>query len=79
MPAITAAVNVNEAKSHFSRLVAEVESRLASFTIMRSGHPVARLVPIEPVRKIRPLPGYGRKIVIKGDLFADDSGLWENA
>ena len=79
MPAITAAVNVNEAKSHFSRLVAEVESRLASFTIMRYGQPVARLVPIEPVRKIRPLPGYGRKIAIKGDLFADDSGLWENA
>ena len=72
MPAITAAVNVNEAKSHFSRLVAEVESRLASFTIMRSGHPVARLVPIEPVRKIRPLPVYGRNIAIKGDLFSDD-------
>jgi len=72
MPAITAAVNVNEAKSNFSGLLAEVESRLASFTIMRSGHPVARLVPIEPVRKIRPLPGYGRNIAIKGDLFSDD-------
>jgi prevent-host-death family protein len=79
MPAITAAVNVNEAKSNFSGLLAEVETRLASFTIMRYGHPVARLVPIEPVRKIHPLPGYGRKIVIKGNLFADDSGLWENA
>lgn len=79
MPAITAAVNVNEAKANFSGLLAEVESRRASFTIMRSGHPVARLVPIEPVRKIRPLPGYGRKIAIKGDLFADDSVLWENA
>ena len=79
MPAITAAVNVNEAKSNFSGLLAEVETRLASFTIMRYGHPVARLVPIEPVRKIRPLPGYGRNIAIKGDLFADDSDLWENA
>ena len=79
MPAIAAAVNVNEAKSNFSGLLAEVESRFASFTILRYGHPVARLVPVEPVRKIRPLPGYGRKIAIKGDLFSDDSGLWENA
>ena len=79
MSAIAAAVNVNEAKAHFSGLLGEVESRFASFTIMRYGRPVARLVPIEPDRKIRPLPGYGPKIAIKGNLFADDSGLWENA
>ena len=30
-------------------------------------------------RKIRPLPGYGPKSAIKGDIFADDSALWENA
>ena len=79
MPAITATINVNEAKSNFSGLLAEVESRLASFTIMRYGHPVARLVPVVPNRKIRPLPGYGRKITVKGNLFTDDSSLWENA
>lgn len=79
MPAITTAVNVNEAKANFSGILADVESRLATFTIMRYGHPVAKLVPVERRRKIAPLPGYGARITIKGDLFADDSALWENA
>ena len=60
-------------------MLAEVESRLATFTIMKYGRPIARVVPIERTRKIRPLPGYGTKIAVKGDLFADDSALWENA
>ena len=46
---------------------------------MKYGRPIARVVPIERTRKIRPLPGYGTKIAVKGDLFADDSALWENA
>ena len=79
MSSITAAVNVNEAKANFSAILAEVESRMATYTVMRYGHPVARIVPIERSRKIRPLPRYGGKIAIKGDLFADDSALWENA
>ena len=80
MPAtMSPAVNVNEAKANFSGMLAEVESRMATFTIMRYGHPIAKLVPVERKRKIRPLPGYGAKITIKGDLFADDSSLWENA
>ena len=73
------AVNVNEAKTHFSSILAEVESRLTTYTVMRYGHPIARIVPIERSRKIRPLPGYGAKIAVKGDFFADDSALWENA
>ncbi len=72
-------LNVNEAKANFSGILAEVESGLATFTIMRYGHPVARIVPVDHTRKIRPLPGYGAKIAVKGDLFADDSHLWENA
>ena len=72
-------MNINEAKANFSGLLAEVESRLATFTIMKYGRPIARVVPIERTRKIRPLPGYGTKIAVKGDLFADDSALWENA
>lgn len=79
MSRITAAVNVNEAKTNFSAILAEVESRMATYTVMRYGHPVARIVPIERSRKIRPLPGYGGKIEVKGNLFADDSALWENA
>jgi len=72
-------LNVNEAKTNFSGMLAEVESRMVSFTILKYGHPIARVVPIEPVRKIRPLAGYGSKIAIKGDLFSDDSELWDNA
>lgn len=72
-------MNINEAKANFSGMLAEVESRLATFTIMRYGRPIARVVPIERTRKIRPLPGYGTKIAVKGNLFADDSALWENA
>jgi len=72
-------LNVNEAKANFSSLLAEVESRLVSFTILKYGRPIARIMPIEPIRKIRPLPGYGSKITVKTDLFADDSCLWENA
>ena len=72
-------LNVNEAKANFSGMLAEVESGLVSFTIMRYGRPIARVVPVERTRKIRPIPGYGSKIAIEGDLFADDSSLWENA
>ena len=72
-------LNVNEAKANFSGMLAEVESGLVSFTIMRYGRPIARVVPVERTRKIRPIPGYGSKIAIKGDLFADDSSLWENS
>ena len=72
-------LNVNEAKTNFSGMLSEVESRLVSFTILKYGHPIARVVPIEPVRRIRPLAKYGTRIAVKGDLFSDDSALWENA
>ena len=72
-------LSVNEAKSNFSGMLSEVESGFVSFTIMRYGRPIARVVPIERTRKIRPLAGYGAKIAVKGDLFSDDSALWENA
>ena len=72
-------MSVNEAKANFSGMLSEVESGLVSFTIMRYGRPIARVVPIERTRKIRPLAGYGTKIAIKGDLFADSSADWESA
>ena len=74
-----ATMSVNEAKANFSRMLSEVESGVVSFTILRYGRPIARVVPIERTRKIRPLAGYGTKIAVKGNLFADDSALWENA
>ena len=57
-------MSVNEAQANFSGLLSEVESGVVSFTIMRYGRPIARVVPIERTRKIRPLTGYGTKIVV---------------
>lgn len=48
-------MNVNEAKANFSGMLSEVESGLVSFTIMQYGRPIARVVPIEQTRKIRPI------------------------
>lgn len=72
-------MSVNEAKANFSGMLSEVELGLVSFTIMRYGRPIARIVPIEQTRKIWPISDYGQKIAVKGDIFADDSELWENA
>ena len=71
-------MNVNDAKTHFSSLVSEVEKNMVSFTIMRYGRPVARLVPLEsPRRSFKPIPGLAGKIKVKCDLFDDSSSDWE--
>ena len=70
-------LNVNEAKTHFSGLITEVEKSLVSFTIMRYGRPVARIVPLDtPRRSFKPIPGIAGKIKVKCDLhFPDGSGV----
>ena len=71
-------MNVNEAKTHFSSLVSEVEKNLVAFTIMRYGRPVARLVPLEsPRRSFKPIPGLAGKVKVNCDLFEDASSDWE--
>lgn len=71
-------MNVNEAKTHFSSLVSEVEKNMVAFTIMRYGRPVARLVPLEsPRRSFKPIPGLAGKIKVKCDLFDDSSSDWD--
>jgi prevent-host-death family protein len=45
-------VNMHEAKTHLSRLVARVEAG-EEITIARAGRPVARLVAPEPTRELR--------------------------
>jgi prevent-host-death family protein len=42
------AVNIHDAKTHFSRLIDEVAAG-ESITIAKAGRPVARLVPLEPL------------------------------
>jgi prevent-host-death family protein len=49
------AVNIHEAKTHFSRLLARV-GQGEEITICRAGKPVAKLVPIEQPRRER-VPG----------------------
>ena len=71
-------LNVNEAKTHFSSVVSEVEKNLVAFTIMRYGRPVARIVPLEsPRRTFKPIPGLAGKVKVKCNLFDDSSSDWE--
>lgn len=42
-------VNVHQAKTHFSRLLARVEKG-ERITVARAGKPVARLVPVEAIQ-----------------------------
>ncbi len=72
-------LNVYEAKSNFSGVLAEVENNLSVFTILRYGRPVAKIVPIAPKRNTGPLPGFAGKVKMRGDWFADESSEWENA
>jgi prevent-host-death family protein len=60
------AVNVHEAKTHFSRLLAKVENNSEAIVICRNGVPVADLVPHKRVGRITPHPVLS-KIKIKYD------------
>jgi prevent-host-death family protein len=62
-------VNVHEAKTHFSKLLARVEKG-QEVLISRAGKPVARLVPHEVSR---PIPVFGSdrgKVVVPDDFDA---------
>jgi prevent-host-death family protein len=59
-------VNVHEAKTNFSRLLATVEESGESFVICRNGQPVANLVPHKQVSRTKPHPILS-KIKIKYD------------
>ncbi len=71
-------VNVHEAKTQLSRLLAEVEEG-ACIVIARNGKPIAELVPY--VRPSKPEPGLWRgKVTISPDFDDEDArivGLFE--
>lgn len=67
-------VNVHEAKTHLSRLLERVE-RGEEIVIARAGKPVARLVPIEPVVRRRPIGRYRGQIWMSEDL--DEPLPWQ--
>ncbi len=58
-------VNVHQAKTHLSRLLAEMEAG-EDVVIARDGEPVARLVPCKPVPRRQP-------DVLKGKIEVPDS------
>jgi len=60
-------VNVHEAKTHLSRLLAQVESG-EEVIISRAGRPVARLIPITAPKQPRVL-GQDKDLVVVADDF----------
>ena len=68
-------VNVHEAKTNLSALLAEVEQAGETILICRNGEPVANLSPHQKADRLKPHPQL-RKIKIKYDpaepLSADD-------
>lgn len=62
-------VNVHEAKTHLSRLLARVEAG-ERIVIARAGHPIAELSPIVDARPPR-VPGMDRGRVVIHDNFDD--------
>jgi prevent-host-death family protein len=67
---MTTIVNIHEAKTHFSKLIARV--RLGEeIVIAKAGEPVARLVPEKQRRKPRQ-PGTGKGKIVIHDSFYDD-------
>ena len=53
-------VNVHEAKTNFSRLLATVEDSSESFVICRNGAPVADLVPHKRTNRIKVNPALSK-------------------
>ena len=47
-------INIHQAKTHFSKLIERVTNG-EEITIAKAGVPVARLVPLPPKGKVRPL------------------------
>ena len=74
-------VNIYDAKTHLSRLVAEVEAG-DEVTINRNGRPVARLVPYRTTRPSRTPGAWKGKVAIAPDFdafTAEDARDWYDA
>jgi prevent-host-death family protein len=60
-------VNIQQAKTHLSRLVEEASAG-EDIVIAKAGRPRVRLVPCEPERSPRPLGGWAGKVWIADDF-----------
>lgn len=73
----TRTASVAEAKAGLSSLLREVEQRRTEITLVRRGIPVARLVPLEPMKAVA---GYGwmRGTVVElGDIVGPSGEEWD--
>jgi antitoxin (DNA-binding transcriptional repressor) of toxin-antitoxin stability system len=74
-------LNVHEAKTRLSAVLADVEEKGETFLICRNGHPVADLVPHSKKSRLKPHPAL-RRIRIRYDatepLTADEWPLEES-
>lgn len=70
-------VNVQEAKTHLSRLLADVEGG-TEVTIARAGRPVARLVPVHaPARRRFGVMSFTVPDDVDSPLSGDELAAWE--
>ena len=58
------AISIYEAKTHLSKLIAQVEQSGEEIVIRRHNVPVAKLVPFRPVAAPRVLGGWEGQVVI---------------
>ncbi|MBX6395378.1 MAG: type II toxin-antitoxin system Phd/YefM family antitoxin [Alicyclobacillaceae bacterium] len=66
---MTDVVNVHEAKTHFSKLLARAEAG-EEIVIAKAGKPVARLVPYRELPEKR-VPGTAKGLMVVGEDFDD--------
>lgn len=66
-------VTIHEAKTHLSRLIARVEAG-EEIILKRGAVPVAKLIPLNPPKPLRRIPGRFADPAIKGIL---DEGFWD--
>ena len=67
-------VSMHEAKTHLSRLVARVEAG-EEIILRRGNKEVAKLIPLNPPKPLRRIPGRFADPSIKGIL---DEGFWDS-
>ena len=71
-------LNVHEAKTNLSAVLAQIESSQASFTICRNGKPVADLIPHRKRSRLAPDP-FLSQVKVHADLTEPiGDGDWED-
>lgn len=72
-------VNVHDAKTHFSSLLAQVEAKKTSVVICRNGKPVAELVPHRRASRIKTHPRLKRAQIAYDPVETLASDEWPEA